>query len=40
VRLGQKVSEAAPEAPGLGEAVQHDQGRPGAPRFDMEGHVG
>ena len=40
VRLGQELSEAAPEAPGLGEAVQHDQRRSGPVHIDMEGHAG
>ena len=40
VCLGQEVSEAAPEASRLGEAVQHHQWRARTAHFDMEGHAG
>ena len=40
VRLGHEVPERSPEPPGLGEAVQQDQRRPGAAHLDVEWHVG
>ena len=40
VRFGQEVSEAAPEAPGLGESVQQDQRRARTAHVDMEWHAG
>ena len=40
VRLGHEVPERSPQAPGLGEAVQQDQRRPGAAHLDVEWHVG
>ena len=40
VRFGQEVSEAAPEAPGLGESVQQEQRRTRTAHFCMECHVG
>ena len=36
--LGQQVTEGAPQARRLGEAVQQDQGRPRPAHFDMERH--
>ena len=40
VRLGHEVPETPPQAPGLREAVQQDQRRPGAAHLDVEWHVG
>ncbi len=40
VRLGQAISERAPEPTRLGEPVQEDQRRPRAAHLDMEWHAG
>ena len=37
---GQRVAEGSPQPGRLCEAVQQDQGRPGAAYFDMKGHFG